>query len=430
MRLSAWFPLAVISALTLNAATRPHYGGTLRAEVRATAADAEPLTSLVLEPLVRLDEAGTPQPCLAVSWQTEGASKRWQFKLRPGVKFHDGSPLTPAAVLAALQPLMPSLIAANADSVVIRADHGISSLLMDLAHTAFAATGPFRLNASDPGRHATFTASEDYWGGRPFLDSIEVQLGRGLRDQLVDLELGKTDVAEIAPADLRRASERGRVAWSSADVNLLALEFSLGRAEDPRLREAMALAIDRAAMHSVLLQRQGEVTAALLPQWLSGYAFAFPTTPDLARARTLSAGLPPAARTLSLTYDPSLRAARSLAERVAVNARDAGLTVQVSPQNSQADARLIEFRLRSLDPPRALAALAAALGLEAPQAVTTPTRLFESERLLLDGHRVIPLFHLPDLYVVSGRVHVFAPPAITRLGDWRFENLWLTVAAP
>ena len=40
----------------------------------------------------------------------------------------------------------------------------------------------------------------------------------------------------------------------------------------------------------MLLQRQGEVSGALLPQWLSGYAFLFPTATDLARARALLAG--------------------------------------------------------------------------------------------------------------------------------------------
>lgn len=447
MRLTAWFPLAALSALTVCvAATRPRYGGTLRAEMHAApavldpvSAEAAPLASLAFETLVRLDAAGNPQACLALSWQHDAASKRWQFNLRPGVKFHDGSPLTPAAVVASLQAGLPGFaIAAAGDAVIIR--DAPSAPLLDLAHNGLVfirsaesnlvGTGPFRLAAFEPGHHATFAANQDYWGGRPFLDSIEIQFGRALRDQLVDLELGRTDLAEIAPADLRRASEHGRAVWSSAAVNLIALEFAPGRAQDPRLREALACAIDRAAMHNVLLQKQGEVTSALLPQWLSGYAFAFPAAPDLARARALAGSLPPAARALTLTYDPVLRAARSLAERAAVNAHDAGLAVQVSPQNAQADVRLVEVPIRSLDPARALASLAAAFGLDAPPAVATVAGLYESERLLLDGSHVIPLFHLPDLYGVAARVRVFAPPAIARLGDWCLENIWLTGATP
>ena len=451
MRPSAWLLLAALSASAVcGAATRPHYGGTLRVETRAapaaldpTAAGAAPIRSLVFETLVRLDEAGTPQPCLAVSWQHDATSKRWQFNLRPGVKFHDGSPLTAAAVAASLQAALPSLaISVTGDSATIRANHPVPDLLLELAHNGlvfahnaeggFLGTGPFRLTAFEPGRRATFAANEDYWGGRPFLDAIDVQLGRGLRDQLADLELGKADIVEVGPNDLRRASDHGRTVWSSAAVNLIALAFGPGRAEDPRLREALALSIDRAAMHSVLLQRQGEVSAALLPQWISGYAFAFPTAPDLARAQALANALPPTARTLTLTYDPSMRAARSLAERVAVNARDAGLAVQVSPQNPRADLRLVEVRIASVDPAQALAGLAAALGLEEPThaaSAPSPAALYESERKLLEGLRAIPLFQLPVFYAATSRV-VYALPAVTRLGDWRFDNVWLSGTAP
>jgi ABC-type transport system substrate-binding protein len=398
------------------------------------AADASPLRSLVFETLVRLDAAGAPQPCLALAWQHDAAAKRWQFTLRPEVKLHDGSPLTAAVVAASLQAALPGVtVAATGDSVVtIRANRPLPDLLLDLAHSGWLATGPFRSTAFDPGRRATFAANEDYWGGRAFLDAIDIQFGRAPRDQLADLELGKADVVEVGPSDLRRASGDGRTIWSSAAISLIALVFAPGPdgSDALHLREALALSIDRAAMHTVLLQRQGEITAALLPQWISGYAFAFPVAPDLPRARALAGALPPATRSLTLTYDPALRAARALAERVAVNARDAGLAVQVSPQNPHADVRLVEVRLASLDPARALAELAAALGLATAAPDASPAALYEAERKLLDGFRAIPLFQLPVLYGVAGRVRVYAPPPVTRLGDWRFDEVWLSGTAP
>ena len=403
------------------------------AALAPTSADAAPLRSLAFETLVRLDEAGAPQPCLALSWQHDAAARRWQFNLRPAVKFHDGSPLTAAAAAPLLQAALPAMtIAATGDTAItIRANRPLPDLLLDLAHNGWLDTGPFRQAAFEPGRRATFAANEDYWGGRPFLDAIDVQLGRALRDQLADLQLGKADVVEVAPTDLRRVLGGTGFSlssiWSSAPVTLIALVFPGG---DARLREALAFSIDRAAMHTVLLQKQGEVSAALLPQWISGYAFVFPTAPDLPRARALANALPPAARALTLTYDPSLRIARSLAERVAVNARDAGLAVQVSPQNPRADVRLVEIRLASLDPEQALAGFAAALGLETPAAAASPAALYESEHRLLDGFRAVPLFHLPVLYGAASRVRASAPPPITRLGDWRFDNVWLSGTAP
>lgn len=199
MRLSAWLPLALISALAVSAATRPRYGGTLRVEVRAT--DAAPLRSLVFETLVRIDEAGAPQPRLAVSWKHDSAAKHWQFPLRPGVRLQDGSALSAAAVAAALEPALPGFtISATGDAIAIRTNHPAPDLLLALAHSGWLATGPFRPAALEPGHRATFTANDDYWGGRPFVDGIDVQLARSPRDQLADLELGKADVVEVGPA--------------------------------------------------------------------------------------------------------------------------------------------------------------------------------------------------------------------------------------
>jgi ABC-type transport system substrate-binding protein len=147
-------------------------------------------------------------------------------------------------------------IAATGDTAItIRANRPLPDLLLDLAHNGWLDTGPFRQAAFEPGRRATFAANEDYWGGRPFLDAIDVQLGRALRDQLADLQLGKADVVEVAPTDLRRVLGGTGFSlssiWSSAPVTLIALVFPGG---DARLREALAFSIDRAAMHTVLLQ--------------------------------------------------------------------------------------------------------------------------------------------------------------------------------
>jgi ABC-type oligopeptide transport system substrate-binding subunit len=282
----------------------------------------------------------------------------------------------------------------------------------------------FRIARWEAGRLAVFEADENAVGGRPFLDGVEILLGRALRDQASDLDLGKADVVELGPNELRR-QPAGRRVWSSSPVRVLALVFS-PRFDDARAREALALAVDRSAIHSVLLQRQGEVSGALLPQWLSGYAFLFPATADLGRARQLAAG----ARAITLGVGDA--AARPIAERIALNARDAGLAVSVTPQPASADVVLVELRITSTDPLKALAEIAAALGSPiAPrdlQPSASPEQMYAAERSLLEGFRVVPLIHLPDIYGVSPRVK--GGPGITPSGEWRFENLWLEGARP
>jgi hypothetical protein len=292
--------------------------------------------------------------------------------------------------------------------------------------------GGFTIVRWEAGRLAVYEADENAGGGRPFLGSVEFHLGRALRDQASDLDLGKADVVELGPGELRR-QPAGRRVWSSSPVRVLALVFA-PRYEDARVREALALAVDRSAIHTVLLQRQGEISGALLPQWLSGYAFLFPAAADLGRARQLAPGARP------ITLGVSDAAARPIAERIALNARDAGLVVSVTPQTANADVVLAELRIASADPAKALAQIAEALGLPAPPreaspntapnaaANASPEQAYAAERALLEGFRVIPLIHLPDVYGVGPRVK--GGPGIAPSGEWRFDNLWLEGARP
>ena len=319
--------------------------------------------------------------------------------------------LMPALVPAATRPRYGGILRVEIRESIESPDppatgHGIPDL-----------SPAFHITRWEAGRRAVFEATEGAPGGRPFLDGVEITMGRPLRDQSIDLELGKADLVELGPAEIRR-QPAGRRVWSSSPVRVLALVFS-PKADDARVREALALAVDRSAIQTVLLQRQGEISAALLPQWLSGFAFLHPTAVDLGRARSLAAG----ARPISLSVDdPSLR---PIAERIALNARDAGLTVTVG---TTPDVRLTELRIVSLDPARALAALAAAFGLPEPARADWPEAMYTAERALLEGYRVIPLIHLPDVYGVGPRVH--GGQGITPLGEWRFENLWLESGRP
>ncbi len=426
------------------AATRPHYGGTLRLEMRAAPASLDPaqldaaatkLIPLLFDTLVTLDAGGNPEPALARGWQARSDNKQWQFPLRPDIKLHDGSPLTTAKAAASLLAANPSWrVTAQDDAVVFDFDLPRPHLPAELARARNAiavrtdgkllGTGPYRLTDFQPGRRLVMTANEDYWRGRPYVDTISVELGRGYRDQVLDLDSGRADAIELVPDQARRATQDGRRVEMSAPIDLVALQFVSGRTatEDRHLRQALALAIDRGAINNVLLQRQGEPTAALLPQWLSGYAFLFPAAADLNRARELR---PSSYSALSLTYDASDPLARLLAERIALNGRDAGLIVQVVPNAQNADTRLIRLRVDSADPAAALAGIAAAIDpAELPRVVgaTTPEARYAAERGLLDDVRIVPIVYLPEVYAVGPRVRNWDEP---RTGGWPLDKVWV-----
>ena len=91
---------------------------------------------------------------------------------------------------------------------------------------------------------------------------------------------------------MRQAQQQRLTVLISPPVKLLALQVSdAGALANAKLRGAIAAAVDRSALYNVIFQKQGEVTASLLPQRLTGYSFLFPTDRDLNKAHELRGGL-------------------------------------------------------------------------------------------------------------------------------------------
>ncbi len=455
------------AASTTIAETRPHYGGTLRVMLQSTPgelalpANATPAEywemartlSLIGDTLVKLDLQGRPQPALAVMWQNDASARHWQFTLRRGVRFHDGSTASPAAIAQILGALHPGWsVRASADSVSINIDieTPMPSLLAELAlprnlllkrsakdNRVPIGTGPFLVASWEPGKLLKLAANEESWAGRPFVDAVEIEFGKSMRDQAIAFELNRIDIIEMAP-DAANGSQLGTSSSSSKStslpVELLALVFPAdSKAQDPRLREALALAIDRKPIESVLLKGAGEPAASILPNWMTGYGAVFSVQANPQRARALLADSRQPA--LNLSYDPRDPQAQLIAERIALNAREVGITVQVSLSGAE-DIRLMRVVLPSPDPATSLTEAARQLGLS--QTTLPALRgnsldghslddLYRSERSLLDGYPVIPLFHLPLASAWNARVRDWTPD---RVGQWNEAgaspaDLWL-----
>lgn len=438
--------LAAISLLSAAAgATRPHYGGTLRVTVQSAPTtlelpasappadywDAGRVLSLVADNLVKSDSLGRPQPALAVAWQSDATAKHWQLTLRRSVKFHDGSPASPAAVAQILGTLDSGwTVRASGDTLIIESENPMPSLLAELAlprdlilkHNAAGwpiGTGAFRVAEWQPGKHLQLAANEESWQGRPFVDTVEIEFGKSQRDQAIALELGKADLIEAAPQMAgANGSQRLR---SSLPVELMALVFPPNsRAQDARVREALALSIDRKPIQSVLLRGAGEPAGSVLPNWMTGYSSVFPAQVNAQLARAvLAESRQPA---LTLSYDPRDPQAQLIAERIALGARGIGLTLQVSLSGPE-DIRLVRATLPSPDPATSLREASRQLGLSPPAVRSNAVEdLYQAERTLLDQHAVIPLFHLPVASAAGRRVRDWEPDPI---GAWRVSEVWL-----
>ena len=314
-------------------------------------------------------------------------------------------------------------------------------------------SGPFTISAFEPGKRATLAANNNFREGRPFVDSVEIVMGVSAHDRLLDLQLNKSDLAEIPPQDARSASERGvRVSISQPD-ELLALVFNTAESaasRNPRVREAVAQSIDRAAIVNFILQKTGEPAGGLLPQWSSGTAFLFPAAADPARAKELSSQISPAIKLL-LGYDSADPLEQSVAERIVVNAKEVGISVmaQAIPKSAAAnarsnagaaqhhmDAQLVRWRMPSANPAIALKAGLLQISMrggstDANAAPLTdqasPQDIYNQERAVLDKFTIVPLVWLPRVYGLSARVRDWTVPGP---GDeWPLADVWLDTAA-
>ncbi|HZC23594.1 MAG TPA: ABC transporter substrate-binding protein, partial [Candidatus Binatia bacterium] len=451
MKRFVWQWLAIssmlVATLAARAETRPQYGGTLRVGLSAALSSLDPadagqddsfarrsVTRLIFDNLVTSDSSGRVQPFLAESWQATNGNRRWQFRIRRGVKFHDGTPATPQSVAASLRVANPSWnVTVEGELVVFEFETAKSELPAELAMTRNAivkrdpngrlnGTGPFRIVDWPPGKTLALAADDNCWRGRAFLDGIQIAFGRSYRDQMTALELGKADLVEVAPEQAHRVSPERYQVLHSPPMELVALEFTreASSADESALRQALNLSVERGSIYSVLLQGTGAPTASILPTWMSGYGFVFSVDANLPKARQMRQQAR-IAQNWKLGYESGDPLARLLADRIALNAKDAGLTLQPTPGTG--DLRLIRVPLTSTDPRLALDAVLTRLNLPEPKTrASSVDDLYTEEQAALATARVIPLIDLPVTYGSTPKLRDWE---LRTDGSWDVSSAWL-----
>jgi ABC-type oligopeptide transport system substrate-binding subunit len=163
-----------------------------------------------------------------------------------------------------------------------------------------------------------------------------------VREQWQDLAIGRADLVEVTPTSMRQAQQEHLNLLTSRPTDLLFLSLSTtGAMREQQIRQAAALADDRASLYQVVFQKQGKVTASLLPEDLSGYAFLFSPERDLANAHGLRNLSIPVAM-VSESSDASMQLA---GQRLALNLHDVGFNVQFNPQLNRPGADIVLRRV-------------------------------------------------------------------------------------
>jgi peptide/nickel transport system substrate-binding protein len=178
------------------------------------------------------------QPWLAESWQSQDEGRTWIFRLRPGVRFHDGSPLTSQQAVASIKRIMsrpkydPTGIYREVISVEPKGSRDIvfrlanpspafpnlvayysspiihpSCFYEDGRLRSLIATGPFRLKQIRRGESIELEAFERYWGERPHYSKVVFRFIPDAQTRLMALMAGKVDAVADVGAILPQQAE-------------------------------------------------------------------------------------------------------------------------------------------------------------------------------------------------------------------------------
>src|SRR5438105_5676114 len=315
---------AVVAALLAGPAAAQKSGGTLKFFHRdspasmsiheeATISTVAPI-SAVFNNLIRFkqdEKINRPEfiePELAESWSWNPDYTRLTFKLRQGVKWHDGKPFTSADVKctwdlvlgksqAKLRLNPRKALYRNLDDVVAEGDNSVT-FVMKRAQPAFTmllasaygvvypchvpaaemrkkpiGTGPFKFVEFKPNEYIKLTKNTEYWKpGRPYLDAIEWTIIPNRSTQTLAFIAGQFDMTfpyEATVQSMRDIEAQAPDAICELTPTIVAINLLLNRDsppfDDPDIRRAMQLTLDRKSFMDILSEGQGDISGAMLP---------------------------------------------------------------------------------------------------------------------------------------------------------------------
>lgn len=280
----------------------------------------------MFEPLVATNADETPDPRLAVSWKAISDTE-WEFKLRPNVKFSDGSPFTAEDVKFSMNrvkkiPNNPNPYTAGLRTVIdvsapdpltLRIKTSVPNptlpiqlrIISIVSHTAakdampadFASgkaavgTGPYKFVSFTPGDRLVLRRNEAYWGKKPAFENVTFRVMLNDSSRVAALLAGDVDAIDTVPpqdaARLKANPEQTVFSIESDRIIYLALNALPDRMEwftdasgkelpgnpfkDARVRLAVSKAIDRKALVERGLDGFGVPAGQMVPTGFDGY---------------------------------------------------------------------------------------------------------------------------------------------------------------
>jgi peptide/nickel transport system substrate-binding protein len=228
----------------------------------------------IFEGLLKSDKDGNFFPAVAESYEVKDAGKTYSFKLRKGVKFHNGNEVTPADVRYSFDQALSGEFAhgssaafANIEKVDVT-EAGDITITLKEANTEFTAfvtnaiipadyteheshpigTGPFKFESYAPQQELVLSKFDEYWQeGLPHLDKVSIINHADSNATLLSLQSGNIDGSALAADSITSVDESvyNIIQRNSNAVQLLALNNDYEPLKDPRVRQALSYAVDK-----------------------------------------------------------------------------------------------------------------------------------------------------------------------------------------
>jgi len=354
--------------------------------INVTDGESLRVTHQIFDTLVKYKEINTEVvPNLATSWTVSRDQKVWTFRLRKGVKFHDGTPFNAEAVkfnfdrwrdeknpyhfggefeywgymFGGFPGIVKSVDVVDEYTIKITLEKPCAPFLSNLAMTCFAiasptaikkykedffknpvGTGAFKFVSWTKGDRIVLEANKEYWAGTPYLDRI---IFRSIPDnsaRFMELEAGTIDIMDgVNPEDVERAKQNPNlqvILRPSLNVGYLAMNMDKKPFDNLKVRLAINYAIDKKALVEAFFGKGLAIVAKNpIPPSLWGYNDKiedYPYDPQKAKQLLAEAGYPNGFKTtlwampVPRPYNPQ---PRKLAEAVQSYLKAVGIDAEI-----------------------------------------------------------------------------------------------------
>ena len=326
-----------------------------------------PVNEIVGAALDRVGTNGAIQPDLAASWNANSSATQWTYKLRPNLKFSNGTPLTSADVVFTYAAIkanaespensyaqdVKSVVAQGPLTVVFTMKEPYATWPSESTNTIIVpkayynpktfqskpiGAGPYKVVSFNGTDTVTVTANPYYYGPKPAIKNATIQYVANETTRLDGLESGQYDAALLSGNNVNVAKAAGLTTKeiTGAIVAYLGYGLSTGPLANLKLRQAINLAVNRSALVKSILLGQGEPVEQLVSPTTFGYIKNYPVpAQNLAQAKQLVKESGYKGEQITMQYPTAyLPSPADLAQAIAGEMTQIGLNIKLVPMSS------------------------------------------------------------------------------------------------